>query len=47
NTVVIKPSEHASASTLALAELIIQAGFPAGVVNVVTGNGAITGDALT
>ncbi|NWB67197.1 MULTISPECIES: aldehyde dehydrogenase [unclassified Pseudomonas] len=47
NTVVIKPSEHASASTLALAELIIEAGFPAGVVNVVTGNGAVTGEALT
>ena len=47
NTVVIKPSEHASASTLALAELIIEAGFPPGVVNVVTGGGSITGDALT
>jgi aldehyde dehydrogenase (NAD+) len=47
NTVVIKPSEHATATTLALAELIMEAGFPAGVVNVVTGNGAITGDALT
>lgn len=47
NTVVIKPSEHASASTLALAELIAKAGFPAGVVNVVTGNGATAGEALT
>jgi len=47
NTVVIKPSEHASASTLALAELVIEAGFPAGVVNVITGIGAVTGDALT
>src|SRR5450830_1848663 len=47
NTVVIKPSEHASASTLALAELIIEAGFPAGVVNVVSGNGRTTGEALT
>ncbi|MGK9264107.1 aldehyde dehydrogenase [Sinorhizobium meliloti] len=47
NTVVIKPSEHATASTLALAELIIEAGFPAGVVNVVTGGGAVTGEALT
>ena len=47
NTVVIKPSEHATASTLALAELIMEAGFPAGVVNVVTGTGAISGDALT
>ncbi|MER8852858.1 aldehyde dehydrogenase [Mesorhizobium australicum] len=47
NTVVVKPSEHATASTLALAELIMEAGFPAGVVNVVTGTGAVAGDALT
>ncbi|UVK43774.1 aldehyde dehydrogenase [Mesorhizobium sp. AR07] len=47
NTAVIKPSEHATASTLALAELIIEAGFPAGVVNVVTGTGASAGEALT
>jgi acyl-CoA reductase-like NAD-dependent aldehyde dehydrogenase len=47
NTVVIKPSEHASASTLALAELIHEAGFPAGVVNVVTGTGKSAGEALT
>ncbi|RVA21058.1 aldehyde dehydrogenase family protein, partial [Mesorhizobium sp. M7A.F.Ca.US.001.01.1.1] len=47
NTVVIKPSEHATASTLALAELIMEAGFPAGVVNVVTGTGTSAGDALT
>ncbi|QND58923.1 aldehyde dehydrogenase [Mesorhizobium huakuii] len=47
NTVVVKPSEHASASTLALAELIMEAGFPAGVVNVVTGTGVVAGDALT
>ena len=40
NTIVVKPSEHATASTLALAELIVEAGFPAGVVNVVTGTGA-------
>lgn len=46
NTVVIKPSEHTSASTLALMELIEEAGFPAGVVNVVTGNGRTAGDAL-
>ncbi|WP_455274349.1 aldehyde dehydrogenase [Rhizobium herbae] len=47
NTVVIKPSEHATASTLALAELIAEAGFPAGVVNVVTGTGTSAGEALT
>lgn len=37
NTVVIKPSEHTSASTLAFVELFVEAGFPAGVVNTVTG----------
>lgn len=36
-TFVVKPSEHSSASTLALAQLIDQAGFPAGTVNVVSG----------
>jgi acyl-CoA reductase-like NAD-dependent aldehyde dehydrogenase len=40
NTIVVKPSEHATASTLALAELVIEAGIPPGVVNVVTGDGA-------
>ncbi|MFJ9588030.1 aldehyde dehydrogenase family protein [Streptomyces acidicola] len=37
NTVVIKPAEQTSLSTLRLAELIQEAGVPAGVVNVVTG----------
>ena len=37
NTAVIKPSEHASCSTLAFVELFERAGFPAGVVNTVTG----------
>ncbi len=45
-TVVIKPSEHAPASTLGFAELIDQAGFPPGVVNVVTGLSRETGAAL-
>lgn len=45
NTVVIKPSEHASASTLELMHLIEQAGFPPGVVNVVTGDYRV-GDTL-
>lgn len=45
NTVVIKPSEHASISTLEFTRLIEKAGFPPGVVNVVTGDGK-TGDAL-
>jgi len=45
-TVVIKPSEFASASTLEFAKLIEQAGFPPGVVNVVTGFGHEAGAAL-
>jgi aldehyde dehydrogenase (NAD+) len=46
NTIVIKPSEFASTSMLALAELFEQAGFPKGVINVVTGLGAETGEPL-
>lgn len=46
NTVVIKPSEHTSATVLKLAELALEAGFPPGAVNVVTGFGAEAGQAL-
>lgn len=46
-TVVVKPSEFASASILHLAELAEEAGFPPGVFNVVTGYGNEIGDALT
>lgn len=45
NTVVLKPSEHASASLLELMPLFEEAGFPPGVVNLVTGSGE-TGAAL-
>ena len=47
NTVVLKPSEHASATIIELMHLVKQAGFPDGVINVVTGFGADTGAALT
>ena len=43
NTVVIKPSEFTSASALEFVKLVEQAGFPAGVVNVVTGFGKEVG----
>jgi phenylacetaldehyde dehydrogenase len=43
---VVKPSEEASLTTLALARLSAEAGLPAGVVNVVTGTGAAAGAAL-
>jgi aldehyde dehydrogenase (NAD+) len=46
NTIVIKPSEHTSASLLEMMPLIEEAGFPPGVVNVVTGFGADAGAAL-
>ena len=45
-TVVIKPSEFTSASTLEFAELFEEAGFPAGVLNVVTGFGNEVGSPL-
>ncbi|WP_037360562.1 aldehyde dehydrogenase [Amycolatopsis orientalis] len=46
NTVVIKPSEHTSATVLRLAELAVEAGFPPGAVNVVTGFGSEAGQPL-
>ncbi|MFC3040439.1 aldehyde dehydrogenase family protein [Virgibacillus xinjiangensis] len=46
NTVIIKPSEETPISLLRLAELVQEAGFPDGVVNIVTGHGSTAGDAL-
>ncbi len=46
-TVVIKPSEFTSASTLEFVKLVEEAGFPKGVVNVVTGFGKDVGSPLT
>jgi len=45
NTVVLKPAEFTPLTALALAELCTEAGLPAGVVNMVTGDGS-TGEAL-
>lgn len=45
-TIVVKPSEVASMSVLVLAELSKQAGFPDGVINIVTGRGPVVGQAL-
>ena len=45
-TAVLKPSEEASLSVLRVAELLLEAGVPAGVVNVVTGRGKDAGHAL-
>ncbi len=46
NTIVLKPSEFTSVSALALGRLVVEAGFPPGVVNIISG-GADTGQALT
>lgn len=46
-SIVLKPSEVTPLSALALAELAVEAGVPAGVFNVLTGGGAIAGAALT
>ena len=46
NTFVWKPSEHSSVSALAMAPLFAEAGLPPGVVNIVTGLGGDTGEAL-
>ena len=46
-TMVLKPSELAPLSSMILAELIDETKFPAGVFNLVNGDGATTGDALT
>jgi aldehyde dehydrogenase (NAD+) len=46
NAVVIKPAEEASLTTLAVARLALEAGFPAGAVNVVPGLGEEAGAAL-
>jgi aldehyde dehydrogenase (NAD+) len=45
-TVVLKPSEYATFAVLRLARLIEEAGLPSGALNVVTGPGEPTGDAL-
>lgn len=45
-TVVLKPAEQTSLTALRFADLCAEAGFPEGVVNVVTGNGHVSGDML-
>ncbi len=46
-TIVAKPSEVTSATTLLLAEVLAEAGLPDGVFNVVTGSGSVIGQAMT
>ena len=47
NAVVLKPSEMTPYSTLMLAELSVRAGIPAGLINIVLGDGPTTGAAIT
>ncbi|KIM37663.1 hypothetical protein M413DRAFT_76887 [Hebeloma cylindrosporum] len=47
NTIVLKPSEITPLTALKLSELIIEAGFPPGVVNIVNGYGHTVGQAIT
>ena len=46
-TLVVKPSEVTSATTLILAEILSEAGLPEGVMNVVTGSGNTIGQAMS
>lgn len=46
-TVVLKPADETPLSALKLAELVLEAGYPQGVFNVVTGTGITAGSALT
>jgi aldehyde dehydrogenase (NAD+) len=45
-TIVMKPAEQTPLTCLRLGELALQAGFPAGVINIVPGYGETAGDAL-
>ena len=45
-TTVLKPAEQTSLTALKLADLITEAGIPAGVVNIITGNGHTAGDRM-
>src|SRR5690606_39209498 len=46
-TVVVKPAEQTPLTALALADLAVQAGIPAGVLNVITGEASVIGAVLT
>ena len=47
NTIVLKPAEQTPLTTLKLGELIQKVGFPDGVINIVTGLGLPTGEAMS
>ncbi len=45
-TLILKPAEQTSLTALRLADFVVEAGFPPGVINVITGNGHTAGDRL-
>lgn len=45
-TMVVKPSEFSPLSALRFAQMVHEAGFPAGVFNLINGDGAVVGEAL-
>lgn len=45
-TIVLKPAEQTSLTALRLADFVAEAGFPAGVLNIITGNGHTAGDRM-
>ena len=47
NAVVLKPSEFTPLTAIRLAHLIVEAGFPPGVVNILTGYGNTVGEAIS
>ncbi|MEM9714856.1 MAG: aldehyde dehydrogenase family protein, partial [Actinomycetota bacterium] len=47
NTVVLKPSEVAPLNAFVLAEILDEVGLPAGVFNLVTGDGPVVGEAIS
>lgn len=46
NTIVLKPSENTPATAMELARMVVEAGFPPGVVNIIPGYGSEAGEAL-
>ena len=47
NCIILKPSEFTALTAIRMAELIHEAGFPPGVVNIVTGYGSTVGQAIS
>jgi len=46
NTVIIKPAQVTSLTSLKFGELVVKAGFPPGVINIVSGSGSVVGQGI-